>query len=103
MIQRLKQAKQQAMSGAAQTMTERLRSSALSHGWPNDVVSHMDVRQADKGFQVHVHPDYAKRAHVLEYGSESSRPTAAIRKFSNDTKAVHGAVIANIEHVYGGK
>ena len=90
------------MVGAAQTMTERLRSSALSHGWDPSVVSNMEGRPSGNSFHVHVHPDYAQRAHVLEFGSEGSRPTAAIRKFSNDSKSLQGMVVHNINHVYGG-
>jgi predicted transcriptional regulator len=71
---------------AAQTSTveytHALRAHLAAHNWDSDVVAHTHVAQEDGSFKVVTHPDYADRAFVHEYGSETTRPTAAIRRFS---------------------
>lgn len=103
MLRKLRQATQDAIQATSAQMTEQLRQSALKSGWDKDVVANMQVKHDGTKFNVHIHPDYNSRAFVHEYGSESVRPTAVLRKFSNDTKSVQKSFMANIKKSYGGK
>ena len=103
MLNRLRQATQNAVKRTAADMTAQLRQSALKNGWDKDVVANMHVEHDGSKFNVHIHPDYNARAFVHEYGSETVRPTAVIRKFSNDTKSIQKNFMANIKQSYGGK
>jgi hypothetical protein len=82
-------------------MTSLLRQSALDHGWDSDVVSGLSVDHSDDKFSVKVHSSVADRAFVHEYGSEQKRPTAAIRKFLNDSSFAEKAFIKRLDHHYG--
>jgi hypothetical protein len=102
MISRVKQAIQKSTGDVASSLTDKLRQSALAHGWSKDVVANMHVVHANDEFNVQVHPDYKDRAFVHEYGSESSRPTAVIRKFNNQKGVIHGELLKHITKNYRG-
>jgi hypothetical protein len=73
-------------------MTAEIRRSATEHGWHPDVVNNLYVGY-DKGkFKVNVEPEFEERAHIHEYGSETSRPTAVLRKFS--TTSAHQPILS---------
>lgn len=71
----------------AKELTSELRERALKSGWDHDVVAHMHVEYSDKQMKVNVHPDYAERAFKHEFGTETTSPSAAIRKLNNDREA----------------
>ena len=66
-------------------MTTQLRREAAASGWPSHVVHNMGVTYGKQGFESHVHDKHSDEAKDLEYGTTSSRPTAAVRRFSNRT------------------
>jgi hypothetical protein len=103
MLKRLRQATQSAVQDTAVSMTNQLRQSALKSGWDKDVVANMHVQHSDGKFNVHVSPEYKDRAFVHEFGNETVRPTAVIRKFSSNTKEVQQSFMSNIKKHYGGK
>jgi hypothetical protein len=72
-----------AAQDAALHMTADLRSSAEDHGWDSDVVKNMHVSYTDGKFSLNIHPDYQSRAFVHEYGNETVRPTAVLRKYEH--------------------
>jgi hypothetical protein len=72
-----------ASKDTATSMTMELRKNALNAGWEKDVVDNMKVKYGKSGFKVRIHPDYQYRAHVHEYGTETKKPTAVIRKYNN--------------------
>jgi len=102
MISRVKQALKKFSDDAAGNLTDKLRQSALAHGWDKDVVAHLTVEHSNNSFNVHVHPDYQDRAFVHEYGSETQRPTAVIRKFSNRKAEIQAAIAGNLDQHYRG-
>jgi hypothetical protein len=67
-------------------MTGQLRKEAKASGWPRHVSGNMGVLYKDNKFEVHVHDKHMAEAHTLEYGTTTSRPTAAIRRASNNTR-----------------
>jgi len=60
-----------------------LRNEARRSGWPDHIVRHMNVSYTKDGFNAHVHDDHHAEAMNLEYGTPSTQPTAAVRRFSN--------------------
>ncbi len=81
----------------AVAMTMELRQEALNAGWHPEVVSNMHVSHEANGYKVNIHPDYADRAHVHEYGTEGVRPTAVIRKY-NRPEAGSEAFMRSLKH-----
>lgn len=71
---------------AAKHMSTDLQKSALKHGWHSDVVRNMEVKFQDGKFNVDIHPDYKDRAFMHEFGDETTRPTAVLRKYDSQTK-----------------
>ena len=65
-------------------MSAQLRAEARASGWPHNIVRGLHVRYTpNDGFTAHVHPDHFDEAQDLEYGTPGTRPTYAIRRFSN--------------------
>lgn len=64
-------------------LSAHLRSEARASGWPEHIVSHMGVTYGSGGFNAHVHDDHHDDAMRLEYGTSSTQPTAAVRRFAN--------------------
>jgi len=77
----------------AHELTAELRDRALAHGWDKDVVDNMRVEYAENKMKVTVHPDYAERAFKHEFGTETTAPSAVIRKLGND-RSTSGVVIS---------
>lgn len=99
-ISAVRKASNKASQDTASFMTHQLRLSALQHGWDRDVVENTHVEYSGKKFTVKVHGDYADRAFVHEYGSETQRPTAVIRKYTNDTAVAEGTLVSQINEHY---
>ena len=70
----------------SRVMTNHLRAEAHASGWPSHVVRNMKVRYGSEGFETHVHDAHHAAAQDLEYGTPSTQPTAAVRRFSNRTQ-----------------
>lgn len=83
-------------------MTADLRERALSSGWHPDVVNNMHVEFGDEGFKVNIHEDHQEKAWIHEYGSESSRPTALLRKYANDHSDAKSMFMNNVAY-HGGE
>jgi hypothetical protein len=65
-------------------MSAQLRAEARASGWPHKIVRGLHVRYTPaEGFTAHVHPSHFDEAQDLEYGTPGTRPTYAIRRFSN--------------------
>lgn len=71
----------------AKELTSELRERASANGWDKEVVDNMHVEYTDKKMKVNIHPDYAERAFKHEFGTETTRPSAVIRKLGNDRNA----------------
>ena len=81
-------------------MSAKLQNEAIDSGWPVHVAKGMHVKYSDGEFHVHSHPDHKKEVLNLEYGTPSTRPTAAIRRFSNrQSEAEHFLVNRAFYHL----
>jgi hypothetical protein len=87
----------------AQFIEGQIRQSALDHGWDSKVVENTHVRFHDNKFSVYVHDKYVGNALTHEYGNETSRPTAVIRKYDNNPTGAGANFIQNLEKHMGGK
>lgn len=82
-------------------MTGQLRKEAKASGWPRHIVGNMGVIYDDSKFQVHVHDRHFAEAQDLEYGTEHSRPTAAIRRSANRTKGADEFFTETLRSIVG--
>ena len=97
-MKKLLEATQKAKQDTARYMTAQLRKQAVHSGWDPEVASTLHVAHEGGKFTAKVHPDYADRAFVHEYGNESVKPTAAIRKFMNDPKHLNDAFMVTLNN-----
>lgn len=96
-MKKLLEATQKAKQDTAQYMTAQLRQHAIQNGWDADVANTLQVAHENGKFVAKVHPDYADRAFVHEYGTETVRPTATIRKFMNDPHVINNAFMVTLD------
>lgn len=73
-----------ATQDTAKFMTADIRRSARQHGWAPHEVNSLKVSYQDKAFTISAEGENASDAWVKEFGSEIQRPTAVIRKYSNN-------------------
>jgi hypothetical protein len=84
-------------------MAAHLRNEARASGWPNEVVSSLSVAPTDSGFDVRVPGNMRARVMDLEYGTPSTQPTAAIRRFSNRQSEPANFFVGRLSsHIKGG-
>lgn len=83
------------------SMTSRLRKYAINNGWNGKVTRNTQVAyRPDDGFVVEFADDVRDEAMNLEYGTETMRPTAAIRKYENSGHPEE-AFIAHLRKEFG--
>jgi hypothetical protein len=88
----------------AQFVEGQIRQSALAHGWDKKVVENTHVRFQNNKFNVYVHDKYVGDALTHEYGNETSRPTAVIRKYNNNPAGAGANFVQNLgKHMEGKK
>lgn len=67
----------------AHMLSRQLRHETRASGWPEHIVNRMKVHYHDGEFKIAAHPKHTSHINDLEYGTPSTRPTAAMRRFSN--------------------
>ena len=100
-IKAFKDALHHASNETAHYMTAHLRSEAHASGWPSHIIRNMHVSHEAGSFDVHVHDDHKNHAHELEYGTPDSRPTAAVRRFSNRTTEAEKFLVGRMSQMLG--
>jgi hypothetical protein len=91
-IHGLHEALKSAAADTAKFMTSELRHHALSDGWDPEVANSLHVHYDGKSYGVHIPEEHYNKAFEHEYGTESTRPLATIRKFSNNTANAEAAL-----------
>jgi hypothetical protein len=81
-------AKKKTAEQMVQYMTSDLRNRATEAGWDKDVADSISVKFNGKEYAVHIPAEHADRAFFHEYGSETSAPTAVLRKYSEDKSTI---------------
>lgn len=64
-------------------LSGELRSSAASAGWPANIAQFMTVEMKNNSIEITYPDEFRDVIHELEYGTETRRPTAVIRRFMN--------------------
>jgi hypothetical protein len=88
---------------AARSLTMDLYDSAIEHGWHPDIARHLSINFDGQHLRVN-YPDHVK-SHIenLEYGTETQRPTAVIRKFKNRSADIDRVTEQALSKHMGGK
>lgn len=71
------------IGSAIPALNAEVRRHALEHGWDKEVVKGLHLKYDNSELSAHVPSHHSDAAWTLEYGSESRRPTAALRKLGN--------------------
>jgi hypothetical protein len=82
-------------------ITENLRSYLTSSGWPSDAANSVNIVRNGSSFVVKYEGPNVAQAQLLEFGSESLRPSAAVRKFLNSEASMMSAYMDRIEERLG--
>lgn len=82
-------------------MSARLRSEAQASGWPSEVSRTLRVSHGKKGFEAHVSKKHYESAMDLEYGTPTTQPTAAVRRFKNRQDEAEHFFIGRLEKHFG--
>ena len=82
-------------------LTGELRKEAKASGWPRHIAANMGVTYGPDGFESHVHEKHYKEAHKLEYGTETTRPTAAVRRSANRTQEAEQFFVGTLSKILG--
>ena len=82
-------------------MTFDVRKKAKDNGWEEDVANSVKISFQNDKYQLSISNNFTEKALDLEYGTTKSRPTAAIRKFANDTSKIEGSIIKGLEQELG--
>ena len=83
-------------------MGAHLRIEARKSGWPEEVIRHLSVQHKDGSFNVHAHESHKNQVLNLEYGTPSTQPTAAIRRFGNRTASAESFLVRRTMRHLGG-
>jgi hypothetical protein len=86
---------------AAFVITENLRSYLISSGWPADAANSVQIVRNGSSFTVKYEGPNVAEAQLLEFGSESIRPSASIRKFLNSEASLMSTYMDRIEEKLG--
>jgi len=82
-------------------MSAHLRSEAQASGWPNEVSRTLRISHGNDGFTAHVSSKQYEKAMDLEYGTPTTQPTAAVRRFKNRQAEAEHFFVNRLEKHYG--
>jgi len=78
-----------ALSQSVTHLTDLLQESAQKSGWSKDLSQSINIGYAGNVLQTNVPKDREEEVFQKEYGTETSAPTAVLRKFSSHPKAAN--------------
>ena len=87
----------------ARYMSTHLQNEARAAGWPDHIVKGMKVQHHDGEFKISANSKHSKEIKNLEYGTPDSRPTAAMRRFSNNTAEAEEFFVGRMLDNLGGQ
>lgn len=83
-------------------MTAQLRAQCLASGWDRSIANRVKVTFSSGGFKV-VYPDEIKKdVENLEYGTPTTQPTAAFRRFQNRLDKAADYMMTRAHKIAGG-
>ena len=102
-LEQVKKSLHTASHDTSRLMSAKLRTEALASGWPAHIARSLHVRYNEGNFTVHTHPTYKDHVLDLEYGTPSTSPTAAIRRFKNRQYEAEKFLVKNAHRHLKGK
>ena len=91
----------QAITSSETELTSILRDHLLANGWPYEAALSVSIVYTGERFDYKFEGASAKEAETLEFGSEETRPTAAVRGFLNKTSVIEQVYMAQLERQLG--
>jgi hypothetical protein len=85
----------------AKFISEDVRDLATKHGWDPETVDGVSVNYDDSSFSLNIAPEVEHSAMNLEYGTETTAPTAVFRKYASNTKKAEQVFIRGLEKRIG--
>ena len=101
-LSKVKESLHKAAIETTRFMSAQLRAEARASGWPSHIVRNLHVTHSDGAFSVHTSKTHRAEAMNLEYGTPSTQPTAAIRRFSNRTAEAEKFLLGRTIKHFGG-
>lgn len=86
----------------ASKLTAGIRRTAHESGWAPHIAESLSVVYKEGKFDVSVPEEHSDEAWKYEYGSQTRRPTAVIRKYQH-SNAESKAFFSTLNHIAGGK
>jgi hypothetical protein len=83
-------------------MTAQLRAQCKSSGWDAATANQLKVGFDDDGFKLVIPERLKDEVFALEYGTTSTQPTAALRKFNNRLEGVASYMMTRAKKLAGG-
>lgn len=90
-----------AIEETASELSSLLKDSLTSAGWPYDAAMSVRLFYTGERFDYTFEGPDAEAAKTLEFGNESARPTAEVRKFLNKNEIIEKTYVANLEAQLG--
>ena len=78
-----------------------LREYLMSSGWPFEAAMSVLLSYSGETLSYDFEGPAAEAAQTLEFGNESQRPTAAVRKFLNKSEIIEKVYLRNLEDELG--
>ncbi len=100
-LSKFNQAIKSASHETTRLMSARLRSEAQASGWPSHVSRTLHVKHGNDGFEAHISNKHYETAMDLEYGTPSTQPTAAVRRFKNRQDEAEHFFLGRLEKHFG--
>lgn len=91
-MKKIREAIQRSAESASARGTAALRRSAYQSGWPGRSAASLQIKFSDNAWTVSGSSDAAD----LEYGNPDNAPNAAVRRFSNDDRALQRAFLSHL-------
>jgi hypothetical protein len=91
-----------AAKDSVEAMEKDLRSEASAAGWDLKTVNAITVKYEDSKFHIHIPEEHADSAFTHEYGSETTSPTAVLRRYSHGSENAAKELISNAEKHFKG-
>lgn len=79
----LKKALDETIKQFTAAMSVGLQSNAHADGWDPNIASNMQVKFHDGKMTAELPEEHSDQAHTYEYGTETQRPLATVRKYAN--------------------
>jgi hypothetical protein len=92
----------QAAQETSKVMTAQLRDECIASGWSEKIANRVRVVYKGNKFVVDIPDSIKAEAENLEYGTPSTQPTAAIRRFSNRLEESEKFLLRRAKQLLGG-